>query len=245
VPVGATRGWDENRGETLEQRLKETNADYRYFPEPDLPPLDLSQIAIDERARLPELPQATRDRIQIEWGFTREDARTLVDMNLDDYAEQVMSEWTGDEHADTETRARWAKLVANWLCNKLAGLLAAKGRGLSDHGITGENFAEFINLVDDGRVTSANAQKLLEAMLDTGADPSHIMEERNLGQMEDPQEVAEAVARIIEQNPEQVEAVKSGKVALLKWFVGGVMKATEGRANPVQAEEEVEKQLGV
>lgn len=245
VPVGATRGWDENRGETSEQRLKETNADYRYFPEPDLLPLDLAHVAEEERARLPELPQATRDRLQAEWGFTRDDARTLVDMNLHEYAEQVLSEWTSDEHADAETHARWAKLVANWLCNKLAGLLAAKGRSLADHGITAENFAEFINLIDDARINSANAQKLLEAMVDTGADPSHIMEERNLGQIEDAGAVAEAVARIIEQNPEQVEAVRSGKIALVKWFVGGVMKATEGRANPVQAEEEVKKQLGV
>lgn len=256
-PSGATRGWDENKGETFEQRQKETSADYRYFPEPDLPPLALDAIREEERTHLPELPSATRLRLVDEWGFSEEDTRTIVaNEGWASFTEHVMSELGGwlestDETARSggalleERKSGLAKLAAGWLTTKLMGILTQKSLQLKDARITPENFAEFLQMISSGTVNSANAQKLLTLMVETGADPSHILEEHNLGQSDDPELLRQTVSRIIEQNPEQAAAVRAGKVTLLKWFVGGVMKATEGRANPTQAEEEVKRQLGV
>lgn len=257
VPVGATRGWDENKGETFEQRLKETNADYRYFPEPDLPPLALAEIRDTEKARLPELPAQTRARLQTEYGFSEDDARFFVTNDgWVDYVEAVISElgsWleatdksdaSGGELLEKRKR-ELAKLAGGWLTSKLAGLLSASSKTIKDVKISPENFAEFLHLIDDGAVNSANAQKLLALMLEHGADPSHLLEEHNLGQMDDPGALAKTVADVLEQNVEQVAQIRAGKVQLVKWFVGVVMKSTEGRANPEQAETEIKKQLGV
>lgn len=257
TPAGATRGWDENRGETFEQRLKETSADYRYFPEPDLRPLELAELREQEKERLPELPAETRARLAADWGFTREDARFLVaNEGWADFAEQVMGELAGwiESTDDTtqksgaevlaERKKKYGKLAGSWLVNKLAGLLTKHGKTLAEVNIDAENFAEFLRLIDTGAINSANAQKLLALMHETGADPSHIMEEHDLGQTNDPKLIEETVRRLIEQNPEQAEDARS-KPQLIKWFVGGVMKATEGRANPEQAEAEVLKQLGL
>ncbi len=242
LAVGATRGWDEHRGQTFEQRLKETSADYRYFPEPDLPALALSDIREEERARLPELPAATRKRLIEEWGFSNEDARFFVNNEgWLKFAEETMSEF-GEEK--TKGKRQKAKVASGWLTSKLAGLLTQKNLTIKDRKITPENFAEFLELVEAGTVGSANAQKLLALMMDTGADPSHLLEEHNLGQGNDPKLVTETVARLIEQNPDQVAQVKAGKLGVIKWFVGGVMKATEGKVNPTEVEEEVKKQIG-
>jgi aspartyl-tRNA(Asn)/glutamyl-tRNA(Gln) amidotransferase subunit B len=258
TPVGATRGWDENTGETFEQRLKETNADYRYFPEPDLPPLVLTKIREEEKTHIPELPAAKRERLSAEYGFSADDARVLVSgEGWAEYAEDVMGElgaWLeaadlSNEKSGGEMMAmrkkKLAKLAGGWLTSKLAGILAEKNLTIADLKITAEDFAEFLKLVDEGAINSMNAQKLLTMMVETGTDPSHLMEEHNLGQSNDPKLIIETVARLIEQNPDQVKQVKEGKLGVLKWFVGGVMKATEGKANPAQAEEEVKKQLGV
>ncbi|MEI7512617.1 MAG: Asp-tRNA(Asn)/Glu-tRNA(Gln) amidotransferase subunit GatB [Candidatus Uhrbacteria bacterium] len=241
MPVGATRGWDENKGSTFEQRLKETNADYRYFPEPDLPPLDLRLIREEEKAKLPALPATRRAMLIEEFGFTSEDARFFVANDWTDYVERVMGElpeW-GEEIPTI------AKLASSWLKNKLASILASENKTITDANITPENFAEFLHLIDDNIINSANAQKLLTLMHETGSDPSHLMEEHNLGQMNDPAAMTKLVSELIAQNPEQVEQIKAGKIVLVKWFVGVIMKSTEGRANPTAAEEEVKKQLGL
>lgn len=258
TPIGSTRGWDENKGETFEQRIKETNADYRYFPEPDLPPLVLTKIREEEKTHIPELPAAKRERLSEEYGFSADDARILVsNEGWAEYTENVMSElgaWL--EAADLKNeksggellaihKKKLSKLAGGWLTSKLAGILAEKNLTIADLKITAEDFAEFLKLVDEGAVNSMNAQKLLAMMVDTGVDPSHLMEEHDLGQSSDPKLIIDTVARLIEQNPDQVKQVKEGKLGVLKWFVGGVMKVTEGKANPSLVEEEVKKQLGV
>ncbi len=257
VPPGATRGWDENKGETFEQRLKETNADYRYFPEPDLPPVTLSEIREKEAARLPELPGRTRERLQEEWGFSTDDIRFFVsNEGWVEYVEHVMSElgaWL--EAADTgsasggdiltERKQALARLAGGWFTTKLAALLTNSNKTINNLKISPEDFAEFLHLIDGGAINSANAQKLLALMVETGTDPSHLLEEHNLGQMDDPAALAKTISELIEQNPDQATQIKNGKVALVKWFVGCIMKVTEGRANPEQAEAEVKKQLGV
>ncbi len=257
IPQGATRGWDENRGETFLQRIKETNADYRYFPEPDLLPLQLSELREEEKARLPELPEEARQRLMREWGFSLEDVRVLVaNAGWADFADHVMSElraWleskatsgaSGDEMLQ-QRKAALAKLAGGWITSKLGGLLTQKNLTLSQTKLDAENFAEFLQLIDEGTVNSANAQKLLLLMVDTGADPSHLLEEHNLGQTNDPGLIRSIVQELIEQNPDQVAQIKGGNVRVIKWFVGCAMKSTEGRANPEAVEEEVKKQLGV
>lgn len=255
-PTGATRGWDENKASTFEQRSKESTADYRYFPEPDLPPQDLVEIRERLKGLSIELPSEKRSRLEEEWGFSKSDVAFFVaNEGWAEYAENVMGElgnWLeatdsseksgGDLLA--ERKKKLAKLAGGWLTSKLAGLMAERNESLRDLKIDPENFAEFLHLIDAGEINSANAQKLLALMFDSGADPSHIMEEHNLGQNLDPAELEAVVERLIEENPDKVQQIKDGKVAVLKWFVGAVMKATEGKANPSVAEEMIRNKIG-
>jgi aspartyl-tRNA(Asn)/glutamyl-tRNA(Gln) amidotransferase subunit B len=247
-PEASTRGWDENKGETFEQRSKETSADYRYFPEPDLPPQNLASLRQRLQSRQIELPAKTRARLEEEWGFSKSDVVFLVvNDSWADFAERVMGElgaWL-ESVGLNEDKKKLAKLAGGWLTSKLAGLLADKKLTLPEIKITPEDFAEFLVLLHTGKIGSANAQKLLALMVETGTDPSVIMEEHDLGQSMDEAALSEIVKRVIEQNPDQVAAIRAGKIAAIKWFVGGVMKATEGKANPSQAEELIKKQIGV
>lgn len=251
--VSETRGWDDQRGETISQRTKETSADYRYFPEPDLPELDLRRLREDELARLPELPAETRARLQDEYGFTAQDATLLVERGWTEFAEQVFGEMGSWLEAKDTTNASGGELLAsrkeqlartlsNWL-NKLAGMITERGKELEDVKLTAENMAEFLQILDDGVLNSSNAQKLLALMIDTGADPSHLMEEHSLGQIQDDGVLVATISNIIAANPMQAEQVRSGKEAVLKWFVGQVMKATEGRIDPKQAEALLRQEL--
>ena len=257
VPVGSTRGWDENTGHTFEQRLKETNADYRYFPEPDLPPQDL--IAIRERftdLRV-ELPAEKRARLQEESQFSASDVSFFVtNEGWAEYAEHVMDElacWmeaTDDSDKSgsqllEERKKKLSKLVGGWLTSKLAGLMAERGLTIKTLKISPEDFAEFIHLIDTGKINSANAQKLLALMVDSGTDPSHLMEDHDLGQTMDTGKLQEIIDRLARENPDQVAQVKAGKLSVLKWFVGSAMKITEGKANPAVAEELIKKAIGV
>ncbi|MCA9384903.1 MAG: Asp-tRNA(Asn)/Glu-tRNA(Gln) amidotransferase subunit GatB [Candidatus Magasanikbacteria bacterium] len=247
IPQGATRGWDENTGKTFEQRSKENSADYRYFPEPDLPPLVLSAIREQEKTRLPELPAAKRARLVEEYQFTADDVKLIVSNGWTDFADQIMSElkaWMNAANIDADI-SKLSKLMSGWLLSKLPAILTQKEISFEDLRITPENFAEFVKLVYEGAVSSTNAQKLLALMVDSGADPSQLMEDHTLGQISDPAMITETVERLIAQNPQQTEQIKNGEVKLVKWFVGCVMKATEGRINPELAEEELKKQLGV
>ncbi len=255
-PIESTRGWDENQGKTLEQRTKETSADYRYFPEPDLPPQNLQSVREAMAQRLPELPSAKRQRLHEEHGFAPNVAALLVANEWDEYAEQAMGElaaWleaSDDEHRSggdviAERRTEMSRLVGGWLTSKLAGILVEKNLTLKDCNITPENFAEFVRLLDKGEINSANGQKLLLLMLETGGDPSDLMETHNLGQSVGGNELLTIVERNLQANPDQVAAIRAGKTQLVKWFVGLIMRETEGRCNPQQAEEEIKKQLGL
>ena len=256
IPQGATRGWDENRGETFEQRLKETNADYRYFPEPDLQPLQLSTIREEERVHVPELPARARARMSEEYGFSADDARYFVaNEGWAAFAEAVMGELANwieatDKRKDVSgsealaaKRSTYAKLVGGWLTSKLAGLLTAQHKTLTEANVTAENFAEFIHLIDTGAINSANAQKLLALMVETGTDPSHLLEEHNLGQMTDTKALEEIIERVLAQHPDQTAQAREGQEKIIKWLVGAVMKASEGKANPQTAEELIKKYI--
>lgn len=256
IPHTTTRGWNDQTEETVEQRVKESEADYRYFPEPDLPPLPVAAWREEERARLPALPSNTRRRLREEYGLSEQDALFLTSNQWVSFFEETMGELGGWlEASDTsgkdaatlldEQRGRIAKLAGNWLTNKLAGLLSERNIATPHGLIDPENMAEFLLMIDQGKVTGANGLKLLGLMIDTKGDPSNLVETHGLAQVQDTAFLEKIVSEVISQNPDQAAQVRGGKFPVLKWFVGQVMKASAGKTNPASAEEEVKKQLGV
>ncbi|TAK03956.1 Asp-tRNA(Asn)/Glu-tRNA(Gln) amidotransferase subunit GatB [Patescibacteria group bacterium] len=245
--ASTTRGWDDVKQKTVEQRVKEAEGDYRYFPEPDLPPLALAEVADVERAKMPELPAAKRRRFVSEYAVKPEDARQLVeDPALAVFAEQVFSEmhaWLqalpeldGAEEATWEKeRARIGKLVSSWLTTKLLGALSARGGDVRTMKVDAENFAELLTLVATGKLNQHNAAIVLEEMLESGADPSHVMEDKRLGAMQDAGAIAEAVDRVLANFPAEVVRYKGGEKQLLQFLIGMVMKETEGAADAKEA----------
>jgi len=243
----STRGWNDAKGMTVEQRSKESAKDYRYFPEPDLPALDLT--ALRDEVVLPELPVAKRARLALEYGLAPADARTLVEDPLAvDFFENAMSElraWlealpenegTREELWD-ENKTKLAKLASGWFISKLWGLMAETHVTMKNLKIDPENFAEFITLVYTNKVNSTSAQKILASMLELGKDPSQVMEDEGLGQIADTDTLAPIVERIVRENPKMADDYRAGKVQVLKSLLGLMMKATEGRAHPKVTEE--------
>ncbi len=244
----ATRGWDEARGVTVEQRTKEESSDYRYFPEPDLPPMDLVALRQEQPVIVPELPEARRQRFMDEYALTRQDARTLCDQKeMADFAERVFSEldaWTVSEGEEPLPRDRAAKLVSGWLLTKLQGVMTENRIDIRTLKITPENFAELLTMVHTNKVTGPNALVILTEMAMSGADPSIIMEEKNLGQMGDMDELRGVAKKAIEDNPKVVEDWQGGKTSAIQFLVGQVMKTTRGKAPPEEARKLLEEELG-
>lgn len=239
-----TRGWDDNKQVTVEQRVKEESSDYRYFPDPDLPVLDLTKMTEELRGQIPELPDARRRRFVDEYKMKPSDAKQICeDPALADYTEHVFSElfaWleAQPEIAEAEMealdkeRAKLAKLVAGWLLSKLGGLMKARSIDIRIIKITPENFSEFVTLIATGKLSTKNGLPVLEEMLEAGADPSHIMEDKRLGNLNDEDAIATAVDTVIKNHPDEVARYKAGKNELIKFFIGMVIKETEGNADP-------------
>jgi aspartyl-tRNA(Asn)/glutamyl-tRNA(Gln) amidotransferase subunit B len=229
-----TRGWNEEQEETYPQRTKESAKDYRYFPEPDIPPF--SPLLIAGNLKLPELPIQKRERFREEFGFSYADARRLTESrSWANFVEQVMSEleqWM--KELSPENKNTMARLAAGWMTSKLTGILNERGESIEDLKLSPENFAEFIALVSTGRVNSTNAQKLLLDMVELGCDvdPTHIIEEKGYGQISDTESLSHVVDEVIQNNPVQVEQFKSGKDPVIKFLIGMCMKASAGAADP-------------
>lgn len=253
--IQSTRGWDEVKQVTLEQRVKEEVEDYRYFPEPDLPPLDLKDLKNKIKALVPELPQAKRKRFEEQYGFEPSEAKILTDdKNWANYTERVISELAAwlttlpevegtEEEIWEKNKKKLAKITANWLINKLAGLMAEHKIDIRRLKISPENFAEFITLIYQNKISSAGARIILEEMLFSGADPSHIMENKGLGQLSDEAQLSEVVDSILKNNPREVKEYKEGKIGLIQFFIGLAMKETEGKANPKIVKKILEEKL--
>lgn len=247
--IGETRGWNENKNETISQRVKETSADYRYFSEPDIPPLTISEDWIKELSlRIPEMPQAKKGRFMREYNFNSEVADTLVmDKNLADWTENVLSEldaWieaNGDE--DERQEKRLAKTAGNWITSELLKHLNADNKRIRDLKITAENFAELIALVYQEKINSSAGQRILEEMYNNGGDPTDIMKLMGLEQMDNTKELEEVVKKIIEANQAQANDYRAGKTVLIKFFIGQAMAETDGKANPKIVQKILEKLL--
>jgi len=230
--IQETRGWDDIRGVTVGQREKEEAHDYRYFPEPDLTPLHITPKIINEiRAEIPELPQQRRERLAREYNLDEKSIEVFVyNKDLGEYFEKVVSEF--DPRLSHEKILRLIKLSSNYLITDLQGLL--KGASITDEDflITPENFAEFITLIYEGKISSKIGKIVMEEMFKSGANPSHIIEERGLILITDEIEVKKIVKEIISKNQKAVSDYKKGKETALQFLIGQVMAKTKGKANP-------------
>jgi aspartyl-tRNA(Asn)/glutamyl-tRNA(Gln) amidotransferase subunit B len=221
----ATMGWDEARQVTVIQRVKETAEDYRYFPEPDLPVLEISRAWVEEvRARLPELPDAKRDRFMDELGLSRYDASVLVaERAVADYYEAALAAG-GDP-----------KQVANYITGDVFRQMNSEGREREDIGaiqLTPQALADLVMLVEQGTINHGVAKKLLETLYAEGGDPAILIEEQGLAQVSDEEVLSNAVAQVLDAHPDEVERYLAGEDKLIKFLMGKVMRAMRGKADP-------------
>ncbi|UTO28802.1 Asp-tRNA(Asn)/Glu-tRNA(Gln) amidotransferase subunit GatB [Bartonella harrusi] len=228
-----TRLFDAVKGETRSMRSKEEAHDYRYFPDPDLLPLEFDQAFVDALAEeLPELPDDIKARFIKEMGLTAYDASILVtEKAIADYFEEV-------------AHGRDGKTVANWVINDLLGALNKDNRGIEETPVTPEQLGGIVDLIKEGMISGKIAKDLFEIIWNEGGDPRQIVEERNMKQVTDTKAIEKAVDEIIAKNSDKVTQVKQ-KPALVGWFVGQVMKATGGKANPQAVNKQVKEKLGL
>lgn len=246
--IQETRGWDEARNATVSQRKKESAHDYRYFPEPDIPPFEFHPEHITRlKESLPELPDAKERRFIAEYGLPEADAVILVDdQEVAAYFEAVASELGAkiDGGETTSDLNRMVKLAANYFITEVRKYLADEAKTIEQLPITPENYAEFVAIVADGKINSSAAQTVLKEMLrgaDGDTDPSHIIDRLNLAQMSDTGELETIVDTILANNAQSMADFKAGKQNAFQFLIGQVMKETKGKANP-QVVSEILKQ---
>ncbi len=238
--IQETRGWNDDKGETYPQREKESAHDYRYFPEPDLPPLEFDDEYVAKiKAELPELPASKIERFQREYKISEYDAMSLSrDKDMAEFFEQAVSE--GCELCENMDKV--AKLAANYLTSVLKKYLQ-EGAKVTDTKVAPENFGELMSIIAQGKINSTAAQTVLEEMVKTGADPEHIISEKNLAQVDDEAEIEKIVEKVISENPKPVADYKSGKQASLQFLLGLVMKSTKGKVNPSKTMQQLKEKL--
>lgn len=229
----STVGWDDEKGETYLMREKESASDYRYFPEPDIPPLMLEKKQVEEwKKELPELPLAKRERFVQKFSVSEEDAKTLTSSKaLADYFEKVV-EISGD-----------AKKSTGWVLSELLARVNEDEISIGEQKITAENLGKLVKLIAEGTISGKIGKEIFPEMWETGADVEKIIEKKGLKQISDSGEIEKLVDQVIADNPQQVEQFKAGKESLLGFFVGQIMKASQGQANPQMVNELLKKKL--
>jgi aspartyl-tRNA(Asn)/glutamyl-tRNA(Gln) amidotransferase subunit B len=228
-----TRLFDPDKGETRSMRNKEEAHDYRYFPDPDLLPLELTPREVEDlAAHLPELPDKKRERFMRDYGLSGYDAGVLV-------AERATAEFF-----EAVAQGRDPKLAANWVINELAGRLNKEGRDIASSPVSAGQLAAILDLIAAGTISGKIAKDLFEICWTEGGDPRAIVEARGMKQVTDLSAIERVVDEIIANNPEKVEQVKA-KPALAGWFVGQVMKASGGKANPKAVNDLLKAKLGL
>jgi aspartyl-tRNA(Asn)/glutamyl-tRNA(Gln) amidotransferase subunit B len=234
--VQETRGWDEGRQATFLQRTKEEAEDYRYFPEPDLPPLVIEASWLEQvRAGLPELPAAKLRRFQSQYGLSAYDAGVLtMEPAAADYYEQSLQ-------AAPEASP---KLMANWITGDLFGLLNQAGLDLQAAPVGPQALAELVGMAARGEINQNTAKAVLAEMFSSGKTAGQIVAARGLRQISDTGFISGLVKQVLDENPEQVASYLGGKETLSKWLFGQVMRAAKGQANPQVLQVELDRQLG-
>jgi aspartyl-tRNA(Asn)/glutamyl-tRNA(Gln) amidotransferase subunit B len=236
-PVQETRGWVEEEGKTVSQRSKEYAHDYRYFPEPDLPPLDIDRVWVERINRLlPELPEARRDRFMSQYGIPLYDANLLTESRATaEYYEECLKQ--GDASPAK------AKVVSNWMLGEFSRLLNATNSGITTAKVTPGELCNLIDAVQKGNINNTSAKTVFEEMFKTGKSAAEIVKQQGLSQITDTREIEAAIEQIIAANPQPVADYRAGKTQAVKFLVGQVMKATRGRANANQAQELLLKKI--
>ena len=232
-----TRLFDPDKGETRSMRSKEEAHDYRYFPDPDLLPLDLSpSLVADLQRNLPELPDERKSRFMREYMLPAYDADVLIaERDMAEYFEAVAKRHAG---------AGDAKLVANWVINELAGRLNREGKDVAESPVSVAQLGTILDLIAKGMISGKIAKDLFEIVWNEGGDPRTIVEERGLKQVTDVSALEKIVDNIVAKNPDKVADAKANPKAI-GWFVGQVMKASSGKANPQTVNELLKKRIGV
>ncbi len=227
-----TRLFDTKKNETRSMRSKEDAHDYRYFPDPDLLPLELNDNYIDQiKKDIPELPDEKKKRFIEKFKLSPYEANILVsDIEISKYFEEV------SKNSDV-------KLATNWITGELFALLNEKNIEITESPISSKNLSKLINLIKDGTISGKIAKSVFEIMRDGDKDPITIVEEKGLKQQSDPKELEDLINKVITENPKNVEAYKSGKDKLFGFFVGQVMKNSNGKANPKLVNEILKKKL--
>ena len=228
--VQETRGWSEERNVTYSQRSKEEAHDYRYFPEPDLPPIVVDEAWIEEiRSKIPELASDRLTRLAGQFGLSEYDARLLTtSKSTADFFEQT----TRLLSVSGEDLERYAKNVSNWILGDLSRLLNLQDLEIQESPVSPEHLRELITLVDDGTVSVSMAKKVLEEVFESGDSPGRVVQEKGYTQISDSSVVKTAVAKAIDANPQALPDYMGGKETAAKFLVGQVMKITKGQANP-------------
>src|SRR4030081_2789260 len=233
-----TRLFDPNKGETRSMRSKEEAHDYRYFPDPDLLPLEFSQEYVDAlKADLPELPDQKKARFIADFGLSPYDAGVLVaERESADYFETVL--------ATLADKVRDGKLAANWVINELFGRLNKEGRDISASPVSARQLGAIVDLIGEGTISGKIAKDLFEIVWQEGGDPRALVETRGMRQVTDIAAIEKVVDDIIAANPDKVAQAKA-KPQLIAWFVGQVMKSSGGKANPQSVNELLKSKLGL
>ena len=233
-----TRLFDPNKGETRSMRTKEEAHDYRYFPDPDLLPLEFSEAYVEKlKAELPELPDQKKARFMSELGLSPYDAGVLVaERESADFYETVLE--------NLAHKVRDGKLAANWVINELFGRLNKEGRDISASPVSAPQLAAIVDLIGEGTISGKIAKDLFEIVWTGGGDPRALVEARGMKQVTDLSAIEKAVDDIISANPDKVAQVKA-KPAAIQWFVGQVMKSSGGKANPQAVNDLLKSKLGI
>jgi len=231
--VQETRGWDDDRGTTVSQRSKEEAHDYRYFPEPDLPPVFVSREWVGElRSQMQELPDARRERYMRDFGMSQYDAVQLTAaLATSEYFESVLAIYPKP------------KVVANWIMGEMFRIARDRDAELDAAGVSPEHFAELLTLVEDGTISQATGKQLLEEVAASSQSPKALVAEKGLAQISDTGELEQAVATAIAANAQAVVDYRAGKPQAMGFLTGQVMRATRGKANPGLVNQILKQQL--
>lgn len=228
-----TRLFDPGKGETRSMRSKEEAHDYRYFPDPDLLPLEFDQAYVDAlKEHLPELPDPRKQRFIKDHGLSAYDADVLV------------AERAGADYFETVAKGRDPKIAANWVINELTGRLNKEGKEIADSPVSAAQLGAVLDLIGEGTISGKIAKDLFEIVWSEGGDPRAIVEQRGMKQVTDLGAIEKVVDEIVGKNPDKVADAKSNPKAI-GWFVGQVMKASGGKANPQAVNELLKKKLGL
>lgn len=235
--IQQTMGWDEVKGQTYTQRIKEQEDDYRYFPDPDLPPLVVDEAWVAEiKAGLPELPAAKLTRFQEAYGLNEYDANVLVaDQDVANYFEQAVN----------AAKNIPPKTVGNWITGEIFGWMNQSGETIQNMRVPSEALSDLLNHIQNGEINQTTGKAVLFEMLQSGKSARHIIESKGLRQVSDSDQIARMVQEILNENPQQVAEYLSGKEGLINWLFGQVMRSAKGKANPQVVREELSKQLAI